>query len=195
MELPLAADRAGPAPLTAQIVGQLRAAMADGRLAAGERLPSTRALAGTLGVSRTVVTGAYAQLFAEGWMEGRHGSGTYVAARCAGPPTARPGAAAPPGPGWAPAWPGGRGRAWAAGWPPAAPAPGRAAAGHPLDGRHRPGGLAAGLARRRPEAPTAGPTRRAPPRCAMPLTGYLRRSRAVRCGPSRSWSPGASRRA
>ena len=78
-DLPLAADRAGPAPLTAQIVGQLRTAMTDGRLAAGERLPSTRALATTLGVSRTVVTGAYAQLFAEGWIEGRHGSGTYVA--------------------------------------------------------------------------------------------------------------------
>ena len=79
MDLPLAANRAGPAPLTAQIVGQLRAAMTDGQLAAGERLPSTRALAATLGISRTVVTGAYAQLFAEGWIEGRHGSGTYVA--------------------------------------------------------------------------------------------------------------------
>ena len=79
MDLPLAADRVGPAPLTAQIVGQLRTAMTNGQLAAGERLPSTRALAVTLGVSRTVVTGAYAQLFAEGWIEGRHGSGTYVA--------------------------------------------------------------------------------------------------------------------
>src|SRR5205809_846205 len=53
--------------------------MTNGHLTAGERLPSTRALAATLGVSRTVVTGAYAQLFAEGWIEGRHGSGTYVA--------------------------------------------------------------------------------------------------------------------
>src|SRR5262252_6610997 len=79
VDLPLAADRTGPAPLTVQVVGQLRTAMADGRLAAGERLPSTRALAATLGISRTVVTGAYAQLFAEGWIEGRHGSGTYVA--------------------------------------------------------------------------------------------------------------------
>jgi GntR family transcriptional regulator / MocR family aminotransferase len=79
VDLPLAADRTGPAPLTVQVVGQLRTAMTDGRLAAGERLPSTRALASTLGISRTVVTGAYAQLFAEGWIEGRHGSGTYVA--------------------------------------------------------------------------------------------------------------------
>ena len=58
----------------------------DGRLAAGERLPSTRALAAALGVSRTVVTAAYTQLFAEGWLEGRHGSGTYVAPGAAGPP-------------------------------------------------------------------------------------------------------------
>ena len=79
VDLPLAADRMSPAPLTVQIVGQLRTAMTDGHMAAGERLPSTRALAATLGVSRTVVTGAYAQLFAEGWIEGRHGSGTYVA--------------------------------------------------------------------------------------------------------------------
>src|SRR6266704_7220708 len=79
LELALAADRHDPGPLTSQIAGQLRDALADGRLATGERLPSTRMLAGQLGVSRTVVTGAYAQLFAEGWIEGRHGSGTYVA--------------------------------------------------------------------------------------------------------------------
>src|SRR6266513_4623884 len=79
LELPLAAQRDGPEPLTSQLAGQLRDALADGRLATGERLPSTRTLAGLLGVSRTVVTSAYAQLFAEGWTEGRHGSGTYVA--------------------------------------------------------------------------------------------------------------------
>src|SRR5499426_1138268 len=79
LELSLVADRADPGPLTSQIAGQLRDALADGRMATGERLPSTRMLADLLGVSRTVVTGAYAQLFAEGWVEGRHGSGTYVA--------------------------------------------------------------------------------------------------------------------
>src|SRR5215472_6534497 len=86
LELPLAADRDGPEPLTSQIAGQLRDAMADGRLATGERLPSTRTLAGLLGVSRTVVTAAYAQLFAEGWVEGRHGSGTFVADGAPGHP-------------------------------------------------------------------------------------------------------------
>jgi GntR family transcriptional regulator/MocR family aminotransferase len=53
--------------------------MREGRLAAGERLPSSRALAATLQVSRTVVTETYQQLYAEGWLDGRHGSGTFVA--------------------------------------------------------------------------------------------------------------------
>jgi GntR family transcriptional regulator / MocR family aminotransferase len=86
LELPLAADRGGTEALTSQIAGQLRDALADGRLATGERLPSTRTLAGLLGVSRTVVTAAYAQLFAEGWVEGRHGSGTFVADGAPGHP-------------------------------------------------------------------------------------------------------------
>jgi len=86
VEVPLAADRGGPVSLTAQITTQLRAALADGHFTAGERLPSTRALAVSLGVSRTVVTTVYAQLFAEGWLEGRHGSGTYVAPGAPGAP-------------------------------------------------------------------------------------------------------------
>ena len=86
LELALVTDRDDPGPLTSQIAGQLRDALADGRLATGERLPSTRMLADLLGVSRTVVTGAYAQLFAEGWIEGRHGSGTYVADGAQGGP-------------------------------------------------------------------------------------------------------------
>jgi GntR family transcriptional regulator/MocR family aminotransferase len=65
-------------PMAEQLAGQLRAAMREGRLVAGERLPSSRMLAGSLGVSRTVVTEAFEQLYAEGWLEGRHGSGTYV---------------------------------------------------------------------------------------------------------------------
>jgi GntR family transcriptional regulator/MocR family aminotransferase len=86
VELPVTADRGDGAPLTTQIAAQLREALADGRLAPGERLPSSRALAASLGVSRTVVTAAYTQLFAEGWLEGRHGSGTYVAAGPGSPP-------------------------------------------------------------------------------------------------------------
>jgi len=83
VEPPLLLDHGAPAPLTAQLSGQLRDAMRDGQIGAGDRLPSTRALALALGVSRTVVTDAYAQLYAEGWLQGRHGSGTYVAAGAA----------------------------------------------------------------------------------------------------------------
>src|SRR5437764_12577420 len=92
VEPPLVLDRGGPGPMAVQITGQLRAAVAGSRLRAGERLPSSRSLAASLGVSRTVVTDAYLQLFAEGWLEGRHGSGTYVAQGAAGGPAvlARP---------------------------------------------------------------------------------------------------------
>ena len=57
----------------------LRAAIRDGRLAAGTRLPSTRALAGDLGLARGTVVEAFAQLGAEGYLESRHGAGTWVA--------------------------------------------------------------------------------------------------------------------
>ncbi|WP_066363417.1 PLP-dependent aminotransferase family protein [Herbidospora mongoliensis] len=79
VDLPVAVDRAGSVPLVTQVGDQLRAAMRGGQLTAGSRLPSSRSLADLLGVSRTVVTEAYQQLYAEGWLEGKHGSGTYVA--------------------------------------------------------------------------------------------------------------------
>ena len=59
----------------------LRAAIREGRLRPGDRLPATRALAAELGCSRWVVVEAYDQLAAEGWIEGRAGSGTRVRAR------------------------------------------------------------------------------------------------------------------
>lgn len=71
-------DRTSAEPLAVQLADALRAAAADGRLRSGDRLPSTRALAERLGVSRTVTAAAYEQLHAEGWIAGRHGSGTYV---------------------------------------------------------------------------------------------------------------------
>jgi GntR family transcriptional regulator/MocR family aminotransferase len=52
----------------------------EGTLAAGERMPSSRALAGDLAVSRRLVVEAYAQLLAEGYLVARQGAGTYVAA-------------------------------------------------------------------------------------------------------------------
>ncbi|MFC8790961.1 MocR-like pyridoxine biosynthesis transcription factor PdxR [Streptomyces cinereoruber] len=56
----------------------LREAVRSGRLAAGTRLPSTRELATDLGVSRGLVTEAYEQLTAEGYLRGRRGAGTWV---------------------------------------------------------------------------------------------------------------------
>jgi GntR family transcriptional regulator/MocR family aminotransferase len=58
----------------------LRQAIRSGRLSRGTRLPATRTLARDLGVSRGTVLAAYAQLAAEGWVAGRRGSGTVVAA-------------------------------------------------------------------------------------------------------------------
>ncbi|MFD3357683.1 MocR-like pyridoxine biosynthesis transcription factor PdxR [Streptomyces fradiae] len=65
----------------------LRDAVRCGRLAAGTRLPSTRDLAAELGVSRGLVTEAYEQLTAEGYLRSVHGSGTWVgdAVRAASP--------------------------------------------------------------------------------------------------------------
>ena len=56
------------------------------------RLPASRALAAQLGVSRGVVTDAYEQLTAEGWLAARRGAGTVVAAA----PAAEPAPAEPP---------------------------------------------------------------------------------------------------
>src|SRR5215831_5957603 len=94
-DLPVVVDRAGTVPLAAQISAQVREAVAAGVLRTGERLPSTRDLAAALSVSRTVVTTAYVQLFAEGWLEGRHGSGTYVADVAPAGPVLAPSASDP----------------------------------------------------------------------------------------------------
>jgi GntR family transcriptional regulator/MocR family aminotransferase len=75
----VAIDRASPAPIHRQIYAGYREAIVDGRLRAGERMPSTRALATELGVSRQPVLEAFEQLLAEGYCEARHGSGTFVA--------------------------------------------------------------------------------------------------------------------
>lgn len=65
-------------PLHAQLTRALRAAILDGRLKAGVRLPSSRSLATEVGVSRTTVITSYEQLRAEGYIRGKVGSGSYV---------------------------------------------------------------------------------------------------------------------
>ena len=65
-------------PLHRQLFSELRASIAGGTLRGGTRLPSTRDFAQQRGVSRKTAEEAYAQLEAEGYVERRVGSGTYV---------------------------------------------------------------------------------------------------------------------
>ncbi|MET0725795.1 MAG: PLP-dependent aminotransferase family protein [Leifsonia sp.] len=58
----------------------LRTAIRDGRLTAGTRLPPSRSLAADLGIARNSIAEVYARLVAEGWLEARVGSGTWVGA-------------------------------------------------------------------------------------------------------------------
>jgi len=89
LELMVRLDRRGPGALRAQLEEQLREAVRSGRLAAGARLPSTRALARDLEVSRGVVVDAYTQLAAEGYLVARHGAPTRVSKATARPTDSR----------------------------------------------------------------------------------------------------------
>src|SRR3954451_25138193 len=92
-ELLLKLDREQPEPLRAQLERELRDALRSGRLRAGERLPSSRVLAKELGISRNLVLDCYTQLQAEGYLSGRTGSGTRVAAGARDPAGAQKAAA------------------------------------------------------------------------------------------------------
>jgi GntR family transcriptional regulator/MocR family aminotransferase len=74
-------DRAGRVALHRQLERGLQEAIRRGRLAPGTALPSTRAFAEELALSRGVVVEAYEQLTAEGYLESRPGGKTRVAAR------------------------------------------------------------------------------------------------------------------
>lgn len=76
--LPVAINRDDDTPLHRQVFDQMRDAILSGRLTPGWRLPSSRALSEELGVSRNTILAAYDQLFAEGYTEGKIGSGTRV---------------------------------------------------------------------------------------------------------------------
>src|SRR5215208_914904 len=79
LDLPIRIDRGAREPVHRQLADALRRAIREGALAPGARLPSTRALAETLGIARNVALVAFDELYAEGYVEGRPGSGTYVA--------------------------------------------------------------------------------------------------------------------
>ncbi len=79
-------DRESAEPLHRQLYCGLREAILNGRVSPGSRLPSTRVLARDLGISRTTVVQAFERLVAEGYVAGRVGSGTRVAAGMATSP-------------------------------------------------------------------------------------------------------------
>lgn len=68
----------GDGPAYRRLYEQIRSGILAGQLAPGTRLPTSRSLALDAGVSRNTVLAAFDQLRAEGYLEGRRGSGTYV---------------------------------------------------------------------------------------------------------------------
>lgn len=99
LHLPI--DRSDATPLHRQIYDGLRRSILDGLLKPGQRVPSTRALAEDLAISRQPVLAAYEQLLHEGYLDGRTGSGTFVSRALpddllASTAAQAPGAAPPP---------------------------------------------------------------------------------------------------
>ncbi|MBD2344812.1 MocR-like pyridoxine biosynthesis transcription factor PdxR [Anabaena subtropica] len=78
MDFAISIDPHAPLSLYRQVYEELRQAILSGRLASGQKLPSTRSLAQLLGVSRATVTQSYELLLSEGYLETIMGSGTFV---------------------------------------------------------------------------------------------------------------------
>jgi|KBSSwiStaDraftv2_1062776.scaffolds.fasta_scaffold01457_12 DNA-binding transcriptional MocR family regulator len=78
-----------PGPVYQRLAEAMRAAIERGEIPPGTRLPSERALADRLAVSRTTVVSAYQQLRSGQWVESRQGSGTRVRGSARGPLAAR----------------------------------------------------------------------------------------------------------
>jgi GntR family transcriptional regulator / MocR family aminotransferase len=74
----LVLDRSTPEALSLQIARQLQGSIESGRVAHGTCLPSTRALARWLGVSRNTALAAYEELSSRGFISSRRGSGVYA---------------------------------------------------------------------------------------------------------------------
>src|SRR6185436_12192704 len=86
----------GDGPLYRQLTRALKAAVLDGRLAAGAQLPATRVLAVELGLSRNTVRLAYDQLSSEGLFNGRTGAGSFVTEAALAPARRKPSKVAAP---------------------------------------------------------------------------------------------------
>src|SRR6266404_4878946 len=85
----ISVDRRAAKPLYQQIYDSFRTRIIDGQLRPAQLVPSSRELARELRVSRLPVLNAYAQLIAEGYLESRAGSGTFVASSLPGAAKAR----------------------------------------------------------------------------------------------------------
>lgn len=72
-------DKASTTPVFVQLSNQLGQLIRAGTLAPGQRLPGTRQLADWLQLNRQTIVAAYEEGMAQGWLESRSGSGTYVA--------------------------------------------------------------------------------------------------------------------
>src|SRR5271169_6419598 len=78
--LPLHLQSESHIPLYVQLRDQLRSLVHSGELRTGDRIPASRELATQLGVHRTTVANAYAELESEGLIQGHVGRGTYIRA-------------------------------------------------------------------------------------------------------------------
>lgn len=78
VDFPVTFDNQSTVPLHRQLYEEIRRAILSGRLPAGQRVPSTRSLSESLGISRATVTLAYDYLLDEGYLQSTLGSGTYV---------------------------------------------------------------------------------------------------------------------
>jgi GntR family transcriptional regulator/MocR family aminotransferase len=95
-EAPVRIDRRSLQSIHQQLYDRIRAAIAGGQLAPGERLPSTRSLAAQLGVARGTVDAAYGRLMGEGYLVGRGQAGTIVSPHLRMPKPASPAGEASP---------------------------------------------------------------------------------------------------
>jgi DNA-binding GntR family transcriptional regulator len=71
-------DQASATPMRRQIYVQIAAAIRDGAIPTGARLPSSRTMSGILGVSRNTVLAAFDDLAADGLLRGERGAGMWV---------------------------------------------------------------------------------------------------------------------
>src|SRR5438876_1831084 len=72
-------DRRADVPLGVQLAWSLRALIANGSLAPGQRLPGLRDLSEAVGVNANTVRAVYQRLESDGLVRSQQGSGTYVA--------------------------------------------------------------------------------------------------------------------